>query len=118
MAASHVDVLGSQILRYLGDQSSSEHYDGVESGRKEDNSVRIASLLLWLSNVTGGGGETVFPTANVSFSPRVGDGILFYHWNRRGARDVHSRHSGMRPTSGGVKWIMTTQIWNKPCCQP
>ncbi|KAL2602313.1 hypothetical protein AAZV13_10G219600 [Glycine max] len=94
------------ILKYEVGQKYDSHYDAFnpdEYGSVE--SQRIASFLLYLSNVEAGG-ETMFP---YEVKPRQGDGLLFYSLLPNGKIDKTSLH-GSCPVIKGEKWVATKWI--------
>lgn len=116
------------ILRYEIGQRYVSHYDAfnpAEYGPQE--SQRIASFLLYLSDVEEGG-ETMFPFEHGSSSdvgydykgcgglkvkPRRGDGLLFYSVFPNGTIDQTSLH-GSCPVINGEKWVATKWIRDQP----
>ncbi|PSS02655.1 Prolyl 4-hydroxylase [Actinidia chinensis var. chinensis] len=112
------------ILRYEIGQRYVSHYDAfnpAEYGTQK--SQRIASFLLYLSDVEEGG-ETMFPFENDSnmgigydykkciglrVKPRRGDGLLFYSLFPNGTIDKTSLH-GSCPVIKGEKWVATKWI--------
>ncbi|KAK9286915.1 hypothetical protein L1049_015322 [Liquidambar formosana] len=112
------------VLRYEVEQRYNSHYDvfnPAEYGPQE--SQRIASFLLYLSDVEEGG-ETMFPFENGSnmgkgydykkciglkVKPRQGDGLLFYSVFANGTIDRTSLH-GSCPVIKGEKWVATKWI--------
>eukprot|EP01023_Acetabularia_acetabulum_P065302 TRINITY_DN8627_c0_g1_i6.p2 TRINITY_DN8627_c0_g1~~TRINITY_DN8627_c0_g1_i6.p2 ORF type:complete len:233 (+),score=27.24 TRINITY_DN8627_c0_g1_i6:493-1191(+) len=107
-----------QILRYSEGQEYKEHFD---------SNGRVATVLLYLTDVQEGG-ETVFPNSKwasgqvieqvdvsdcakglVGAKPRKGDALLF-HSLKQGTteNDIHSRHRGC-PVLKGIKYTGT--IW-------
>lgn len=112
------------ILRYEIGQRYLSHYDAfdpVEYGPQK--SQRIASFLLYLSDVEEGG-ETMFPyesglntNSNYDFQqciglkvkPRQGDGLLFYSLLPNGTIDQLSLH-GSCAVVKGEKWVATKWI--------
>lgn len=112
------------ILRYEIGQRYVSHYDAfnpAEYGTQK--SQRIASFLLYLSDVEEGG-ETMFPYENGSnmgtgydyekciglkVKPRKGDGLLFYSLYLNGTIDKTSLH-GSCPVIKGEKWVATKWI--------
>ncbi|XP_058191169.1 probable prolyl 4-hydroxylase 9 [Rhododendron vialii] len=112
------------ILRYEIGQRYVSHYDAfnpAEYGTQK--SQRIASFLLYLSDVEEGG-ETMFPYENGSnmhmgydyekciglkVKPRQGDGLLFYSLFLNGTIDKTSLH-GSCPVIKGEKWVATKWI--------
>ncbi|KAB1208485.1 Prolyl 4-hydroxylase subunit alpha-1 [Morella rubra] len=112
------------VLRYELGQKYDSHYDAfnpTEYGPQQ--SQRVASFLLYLSNVEEGG-ETMFPFENGSnigigydyrkciglkVKPRQGDGLLFYSVFPNGTIDRTSLH-GSCPVINGEKWVATKWI--------
>ncbi|CAL9157626.1 unnamed protein product [Musa hybrid cultivar] len=112
------------ILRYEIGQRYASHYDAfnpTEYGPQK--SQRVASFLLYLSDVEEGG-ETMFPYENGSnmdiaydyekciglkVKPRKGDGLLFYSLFTNGTIDPTSLH-GSCPVIKGEKWVATKWI--------
>ncbi|KFK30018.1 hypothetical protein AALP_AA7G207100 [Arabis alpina] len=112
------------ILRYELGQKYDSHYDvfnPTEYGPQ--SSQRIASFLLYLSDVEEGG-ETMFPFENganmgigydykkcigLKVKPRKGDGLLFYSVFPNGTIDQTSLH-GSCPVIKGEKWVATKWI--------
>ncbi|XP_062155893.1 probable prolyl 4-hydroxylase 9 [Alnus glutinosa] len=111
------------ILRYEVGQLYKSHYDAfnpTEYGPQK--SQRVASFLLYLSDVEGG--ETMFPFENglnmdasydfqdctgLKVKPRKGDGLLFYSLFPNATIDPMSLH-GSCPVIRGVKWVATKWI--------
>ncbi|XP_073220751.1 probable prolyl 4-hydroxylase 9 [Cicer arietinum] len=109
------------ILRYKVGQKYNSHYDAFNSAlHVQQGSQRIASFLLYLTDVPEGG-ETVFPSENglnmdgssrytdcigLRVKPRKGDGLLFYSVFPNGTIDPTSFH-GSCPVIKGEKWVAT-----------
>ncbi|KAJ7946139.1 Prolyl 4-hydroxylase alpha-like protein [Quillaja saponaria] len=112
------------ILRYEVGQKYDSHYDAFKpSEYGPQQSQRIASFLLYLSDVEAGG-ETMFPFENglnigtgydykncigLKVKPRQGDGLLFYSMFPNGTIDPTSLH-GSCPVIKGEKWVATKWI--------
>ncbi|XP_059457182.1 probable prolyl 4-hydroxylase 9 [Corylus avellana] len=112
------------ILRYEVGQLYKSHYDAFSPAEYgPQKSQRVASFLLYLSNVEGGG-ETMFPFENgfnmdasydfqdcmgLKVKPRKGDGLLFYSLFPNATIDPTSLH-GSCPVIKGVKWVATKWI--------
>ncbi|XP_051127052.1 probable prolyl 4-hydroxylase 9 [Andrographis paniculata] len=112
------------VLRYEIGQRYHSHYDAfsvAEYGPQK--SQRVASFLLYLSDVEEGG-ETMFPfedgqnmDTNYDFrkciglkvKPRKGDGLLFYSLTPNGTIDPTSLH-GSCQVIRGEKWVATKWI--------
>ncbi|XP_019195347.1 PREDICTED: probable prolyl 4-hydroxylase 9 [Ipomoea nil] len=112
------------VLRYEIGQSYHSHYDAFNPAEYgPQKSQRVASFLLYLSDVEEGG-ETMFPfeygqnmDGNYDFrrceglkvKPRKGDGLLFYSLLLNGTIDPTSLH-GSCPVIKGQKWVATKWI--------
>lgn len=111
------------ILRYNIGQKYNSHYDAFNPAEYgPQKSQRVASFLLYLSNVEEGG-ETMFPYENGSnmddydfrkctglkVKPRQGDGLLFYSLFPNGTIDPTSLH-GSCAVVKGEKWVATKWI--------
>ncbi|KAF2295495.1 hypothetical protein GH714_033073 [Hevea brasiliensis] len=112
------------VLRYEIGQKYNSHYDAfnpTEYGPQR--SQRVASFLLYLSDVEEGG-ETTFPLENgmdidesydfekcigLQVKPRQGDGLLFYSLFPNNTIDPTSLH-GSCPVIKGEKWVATKWI--------
>ncbi|KAK9080873.1 hypothetical protein SSX86_000015 [Deinandra increscens subsp. villosa] len=115
------------VLRYEIGQRYNSHYDAfnpTEYGPQK--SQRIASFLLYLSDVEEGG-ETMFPFENgentasnydfrkcigLKVKPQKGDGLLFYSLYPNGSIDPTSLH-GSCPVIKGQKWVATKWLRNE-----
>jgi prolyl 4-hydroxylase len=103
-----------QVLRYGLGEEYQAHYDDLE-----EDSPRVATVLVYLSDVEAGG-ETVFPMG-VPLSgegllrvvPKKGDALLFWSMDGRMREDRYSLHAGA-PVERGVKWTMTVWIHSGP----
>ncbi|MBA0849766.1 hypothetical protein Goshw_020514 [Gossypium schwendimanii] len=111
------------VLRYEIGQKYDSHYDAFNpSEYGPQSSQRVASFLLYLSDVEEGG-ETMFPFENgmsvkgydyrqcvgLKVKPRRGDGLLFYSLFLNGTIDPTSLH-GSCPVIKGEKWVATKWI--------
>ncbi|XP_030974029.1 probable prolyl 4-hydroxylase 9 [Quercus lobata] len=112
------------ILRYEIGQLYKSHYDAFNPAEYgPQKSQRMASFLLYLSDVDKGG-ETMFPFENglnmdgsydfkdcigLKVKPRKGDGLLFYSMFPNATIDPMSLH-GSCPVIKGVKWVATKWI--------
>ncbi|GLI68633.1 hypothetical protein VaNZ11_013003 [Volvox africanus] len=115
------------VLHYEKDQHYDSHYDTFDP--KEfgpQPSQRIATVLLYLSEVLEGG-ETVFKKEGVTgenrviedwrncddgsfkYMPRMGDAVLFWGTKPNGDIDPHALHGGC-PVKRGEKWVATKWI--------
>lgn len=112
------------VLRYELGQKYNSHYDffnPAEYGPQK--SQRMASFLLYLSDVEEGG-ETMFPfegyqnmdinydyrkCIGLKVKPQQGDALLFYSMFPNGTFDKTSLH-GSCPVIKGEKWVATKWI--------
>ncbi|KAL6982653.1 putative prolyl 4-hydroxylase 3 [Sarracenia purpurea var. burkii] len=116
---------GLQILHYEAGQKYEPHYDYfLDEFNTKNGGQRIATLLMYLSDVEEGG-ETIFPAAKGNFSsvpgwnelsecgkkglavkPRMGDALLFWSMRPDATLDPSSLHGGC-PVIIGNKWSST-----------
>lgn len=116
---------GLQILHYEEGQKYEPHYDYfLDEFNTKNGGQRIATLLMYLSDVEEGG-ETVFPVARgnissvrwwnelsecgkkgLSVKPKRGDALLFWSMRPDGTLDPSSLHGGC-PVIKGNKWSST-----------
>ncbi|XP_071744100.1 prolyl 4-hydroxylase subunit alpha-1-like [Lepeophtheirus salmonis] len=79
---------------------------------------RIATLMLYLSNVDGGG--TAFTDIGKVAYPRKGSSVFWFNLFSDGEIDINLTH-GACPTMYGVKWVLNKwirsygQIFDRPC---
>ncbi|PPD87821.1 hypothetical protein GOBAR_DD15235 [Gossypium barbadense] len=116
-----------QILHYENGQKYEPHFDYFhDKANQELGGHRIATVLMYLSNVESGG-ETVFPNAEGKLSqpkddswsdcakngyavkPRKGDALLFFSLHLDATTDSDSLH-GSCPVIKGEKWSATKWI--------
>ena len=102
---------GLQILRYGVGGEYRPHFDYFpphEPGSATHLAragQRVATLIVYLSDVAEGG-DTIFPDAHLSVTPRKGGAVYFRYTNAAGQLDPLSLHGGA-PVLAGEKWIMT-----------
>jgi prolyl 4-hydroxylase len=106
---------GLQLLHYEAGAESTPHVDYLVSNNAaniesvERSGQRVGTLLMYLNDVDGGGGETVFPHLGWSVTPRRGDALYFEYGNRFGLSDPGSLHAST-PLRAGEKWVATKWI--------
>lgn len=116
------------VLRYELGQKYNSHYDTFNPEEYgPQSSQRIASFLLYLTDVEEGG-ETMFPfegfrNMNIGYDfttcigltvkPRQGDALLFWSVFPNGTIDKTSLH-GSCPVIKGEKWVATKWIRDMP----
>ena len=102
---------GLQILRYREGGQYTPHFDYFppeDPGSAAAMAIggqRVASLVMYLNDVTAGGG-TVFPELNLTITPRKGAAVYFEYCNSLGQLDPLTLHGGL-PVRSGEKWIAT-----------
>ncbi|RDD40076.1 Prolyl 4-hydroxylase subunit alpha-2 [Trichoplax sp. H2] len=103
-----------QIANYGIGGHYEPHLDFIESEDKEALSEytsrignRIATVLIYLSNVEAGG-ATVFPKAGVRVEPRQGSAAFWYNMHRNGEGNKLSVHAAC-PVLIGSKWA--ANLW-------
>ncbi|KAG6767101.1 hypothetical protein POTOM_028280 [Populus tomentosa] len=116
---------GLQILHYEVGQKYEPHFDYfMDDYNTENGGQRIATVLMYLSDVEEGG-ETVFPSAKgnissvpwwnelsecgkggLSVKPKMGDALLFWSMKPDASLDPSSLHGGC-PVIRGNKWSST-----------
>ncbi|NP_001131953.1 prolyl 4-hydroxylase 1 [Zea mays] len=116
---------GLQVLHYEVGQKYEPHFDYFHDDYNTKNGgQRIATLLMYLSDVEDGG-ETVFPSSTtnsssspfynelsecakggLSVKPKMGDALLFWSMKPDGSLDPTSLHGGC-PVIKGNKWSST-----------
>ncbi len=100
-----------QVLHYGIGAEYRPHYDyfnpqtpGGASHLKRGGQ-RLATVIMYL-NTPIEGGETVFPQASISVTPKKRNALLFYNCLPSGETDRLSLHGGA-PVAAGEKWIAT-----------
>ncbi|KAL1474592.1 hypothetical protein MTO96_037866, partial [Rhipicephalus appendiculatus] len=98
-------------------------FNKVASGIDLMNGNRLATVLMYLSNVAAGG-ATAFVKLGVAVKPRVGDALFWYDvepydgrefpeqmsfWHQKRKADPLTMHVGC-PVLWGSKWIVTKWI--------
>ncbi|MBT2790091.1 2OG-Fe(II) oxygenase [Paraburkholderia strydomiana] len=106
---------GLQLLHYEAGAESTPHVDYLVANNASNiesiarSGQRMGTLLMYLNDVDGGGGETVFPHLGWSVTPRRGDALYFGYGNRSGLSDPSSLHAS-KPLRAGEKWVATKWI--------
>jgi prolyl 4-hydroxylase len=102
---------GMQVLNYANGAQSTPHFDFLLPSNQSNidslarSGQRVATFICYLNDVQRGG-ETTFPRAGLSVTPRRGDAIYFDYANGLGQCDAASLHAGA-PVLEGEKWIAT-----------
>lgn len=100
-----------QILHYPTGGEYLPHFDYFDPNPGDDVSPlgnggqRIATVVIYLSDVPAGGG-TIFPQLGLEVKPRRGSAVYFSYRRPDGSTDPASLHGGC-PVLRGEKWIAT-----------
>jgi prolyl 4-hydroxylase len=100
-----------QLCRYQDTQEFSLHSDFFEDSRTFPKAAgeRVATVLVYLNDLAGEGGQTLFPKLNLSIQPEKGSAVYWFNVKEDGAPDYRTLHAAA-PVSGPYeKWIMN--IW-------
>lgn len=97
-----------QVMRYQPGEKYSPHYDYFDpkdpgSARHTQNGQRVATLIMYLSDVEEGG-STGFPDIGLHVIPKKGS-VLFFSY-AEASKESKSLHEGS-PVIAGTKWIAT-----------
>lgn len=99
------------VLRYGPGDEYRPHRDYLPPDAMAQNRPhagnRCRTICTYL-NQAEGGGETVFPRADVSVAPLPGRALVFDNLHADGRPDPDSLHAGM-PVTSGEKWLAT--LW-------
>ena len=107
-----------QILHYqVGGEYQPHHdyFDPRDAGSPAHlacGGQRIGSIVMYLNDVPEGG-DTVFPTLELSVKPQRGNGIYFEYCNEAGELDTRCLHGGA-PVVRGEKWVATKWLRQGP----
>ena len=110
--------LGGAILTHR-DSDDKGLDDPIYSESWHNGGPRIATVMVWLSDVARGG-RTVFAGGGLSVSPLPGAALLWWNINSDGSLDSRIHHTGC-PVARGNKWIANKwvkwhgQMWRYPC---
>ncbi|KAI4901933.1 hypothetical protein NFI96_031413, partial [Prochilodus magdalenae] len=108
-----------EVLNYGIGGSFEPHYDALEMEKFTSQGDRIATILIYMSDVSIGG-ATVFPNIGVSLKPQKGSAVMWYNLLRSGQLDSRSLHAGC-PVLQGSKWVCVKwlrergQEFRRPC---
>ncbi|KAL1424478.1 hypothetical protein MTO96_020116 [Rhipicephalus appendiculatus] len=106
-----------QVVNYAPGGHYSVHMDPLD--KEDELGERLASLLVYLSDVKQGG-STAFPQADLSIRPRRGSALFWFNLKQdpaASARQIdYSATHGSCPVLRGSKWIATLWIheWSQP----
>ena len=97
-----------QVLRYSPGQEYRKHSDALPNA---DNQ-RILTALVYL-NEGFEGGETVFPSAELTLRGKTGDVLVFRNTDEQSKSDPRAIHAGL-PVTSGTKWLASRWIRERP----
>ncbi|CAK8671019.1 unnamed protein product [Clavelina lepadiformis] len=99
-----------QVANYGVGGQYEPHYDffGKHVAIDENSGNRIATFLIYLSDVTNGG-STVFLEPKVGVRPIRGSAAFWYNLDPAGVPDRRTRHAAC-PVLTGVKWVANKWI--------
>ncbi|QNK57391.1 2OG-Fe(II) oxygenase [Paenibacillus sp. PAMC21692] len=109
----HVPIVhaeGLQVLKYEPGQEFKEHYDFFGSNNPSSHNNRMSTLIIYLNDVEEGG-ETIFPSLEITVKPVKGSAVYFEYFYSNQALNELTLHSG-KPVIRGEKWV-TTQWMRK-----
>lgn len=92
------------VLRYRPGQQFRMHHDAIGGVANQ----RVKTVLIYLNDGFRGG-ETVFPAAELTIKPALGDAVVFANTLADGRPDLAANHAGL-PVTSGVKWLATRWI--------
>ena len=103
-----------QVVRYKKGQEFSWHYDEVPLPQLDNGGQRLATLLVYLTDVPSRGGGTVFRDLEfqgrqLTMQPKQGSALLFFPAFRDGKADDRTLHKSEVISGDEEKWIV--QMW-------
>lgn len=99
---------GLQILQYAPGQEYKAHFDFFNESSRAAANNRISTLIIYLNDVEEGG-QTTFPSLNISVEPKKKSAVYFeYFYNDQALNDL-TLHAG-NPVIKGEKWVATQWI--------
>jgi prolyl 4-hydroxylase len=104
-----------QVVRYQKGQEFSWHYDEVPTPQLKNGGQRLATLLVYLTDIAGdcGGGTSFrdlqFEGESLVMQPKEGSALLFFPAFRDGTPDDRTLHRSKTMTCDTEKWIV--QMW-------
>jgi len=113
---SHGETIQGQ--RYAPGQRFKLHHDFFEMGQPYwEEMNRCGGQRTWTAmiflNEPEAGGETAFPSAGITVSPRLGHMLVWNNLNIIGEPNYFSLHEG-RPVTAGTKYIITKWHRERP----
>ncbi|PWW05137.1 prolyl 4-hydroxylase [Paenibacillus cellulosilyticus] len=99
-----------QVLHYRPGEQYQPHYDYFTSGAVANN--RISTLVMYLNDVEEGG-ETYFPSLQLSVAPKKGSAVYFEYFYSDNRLNERTLHAGT-PVVIGEKWVATQWMRRQP----
>lgn len=106
-AATGIDVANGEPLQILNYQVGREYRKHSDALPAEPNQ-RVVTALIYL-NGDYEGGETSFPSLDLTLRGGVGDMLVFSNVDRKGAPHPLAQHIG-EPVTSGQKWLASRWI--------
>lgn len=113
-----------QLVRYRKGQEFSYHYDEVPRPQLQNGGQRLATLIVYLSDISAGcGGGTMFrdlPSSSkdsskpLTMQPKCGSALLFFPAFRDGRPDDRTLHRSEVMDCDDEKWIVQMWVHEKP----
>jgi len=107
-----------QVVHYTPGQQYEQHVDYFSDAdervyeRMGDAGNRLVSVFAYLA-CADAGGETIFPTAGLSVTPKVGAACVWLNIDSQGKLDRRTLHAGA-PVLAGEKWGMNIWLRQRP----
>lgn len=103
-----------QVVHYETGMQYRPHYDYFQDVASVEGGQRIATFIVYL-NTPLKGGQTDFPRAGISITPKKGNALFFYNVDKNGLGNPLTLHAGT-PVIEGEKWILNRwfrekQLW-------
>ncbi len=119
-----IDPMFGELLqgqRYAVGQQFKPHHDFFHTDQAYwREQVEIGGQRTWTAmaflNEPEGGGQTNFPTANVTITPRTGNLLIWNNMDSLGSPNSATLHQGL-PVDVGVKYILTKWYRERPWCR-
>jgi prolyl 4-hydroxylase len=119
-----IDPVRGELLqgqRYAVGQEFKPHHDYFHTDQLYwRDQVGIGGQRTWTAmvflNEPGAGGRTMFPTAGIAITPRLGNLLVWNNMDEFGCPNPLTLHQG-EPVESGVKYILTKWYRERPWCR-
>ena len=123
-ALTGIDPVYGELLqgqRYAAGQQFKPHHDFFHTDQNYwQEQVVMGGQRTWTAmaflNEPAAGGQTDFPTARLTLTPRTGNLLIWNNMDELGAPNDATLHQGM-PVEDGVKYILTKWYRERPWCR-